>query len=233
MTDQSSLAAPVSIAATATVGENCTIGCPREARVQAKRASGNAGPASPVTIGARCLVFNQVVIYEGVQVGDNCVIEDQVRIGYDTQIGSGTRLVYGAYICDRVRIGVNARVAGFLCDGTVIGDRSTVMGELVHEYTRPHEGWWETDEEPPVIEADTVVGYGARVVGGVRIGPCSYVAAGAVVTKDVPPLHVVMGTNVQIPAADWPGRRLQDLLDHWRTLEAGRQAPPSSPVNEC
>lgn len=68
-------------------------------------------------------------------------------------------------------IGADARVAGFVCDGTTIGDRSTVMGDLVHEYSRPHMGWWDTDEDPPVIEDDTVVGYGARVVGGVRVGP--------------------------------------------------------------
>lgn len=225
-------AATVTVASTTVVGENCTLGCVREERLQAFRASGTAVPASPVQIGERCLLFNQVVVYEGVRIGDDCVIEDQVRIGYDSLVGPRTRLVYGAYICDRVRIGADARVAGFVCDGTVIGDRSTVMGELVHEYTRPHEDWWETDEDPPIIESDTVVGYGARVVGGVRIGPCSYVAAGAVVTKDVPPLHVVVGTNEQIQAAHWPGRRLRGLLDHWRTTQEGRSDQSRSPVDE-
>lgn len=218
--------APVTIAPGAVVGANCTLGCASERRLLEYRDSGERGSPPPVTIGEGCLIFNQVVVYEGTSIGEECVVEDRVRIGYDTRVGPRSRLVYGAYICDRVRIGADARVAGFVCDGAVIGDRSTVMGDLVHEYTRPHEDWWDVDEVPPVIEADTVVGYGARVVGGIRIGPCSYVVAGAVVTKDVPPLHVVTGTNQLIPAAEWPGQRLQGLLDHWRSLDR------TSPVDE-
>ncbi|MET8764876.1 hypothetical protein [Lentzea sp. NPDC004782] len=61
-----------------------------------------------------------------------------------------------------------------------------------------------------------MVGFGARVVGGVRIGPRSYVAAGAVVTKDVPAEHVVTGVNLQTPAECWSGERLQGLIEHWR-----------------
>lgn len=217
------LYAPVHLAASSIIGERCTLGYPKEERLRAEQQRPGLVPAGePVMVGERCLVFNQVVLYEGVAVGEDCVIEDLVRVGYNSQVGSRTRLMYGAYLCDRVVIGADARVAGFVCDGTRVGDRSTVMGELVHEYTHPHRGWWEVDEEAPVIEADSVVGYGARVVGGVRVGRRSYVAAGAVVTKPVPPEHVVTGINVQTPAAQWPGERLQDLIRYWRTSPSGR-----------
>jgi acetyltransferase-like isoleucine patch superfamily enzyme len=217
-----SLYASVHIDASTVVGEHCVFGYPKEERLRAERRKpGSALAGEPVMVGADCLVANQVVIYEGVQIGAGCVIEDRVRIGYDTTIGERTRVVYGAYVCDRVTIGADACVAGFICDGTTIGDRSTVMGELVHEYAHPHEGWWEVDEAPPVIETDSVVGYGARVVGGVRIGPRSYVAAGAVVTKDVPPEHVVTGVNRHTPATQWPGRRLQGLIRHWQSMSCG------------
>jgi acetyltransferase-like isoleucine patch superfamily enzyme len=184
---------------------------------------GSALIGEPVTVGPNCLIANHVIDYEGAHIDDDCLIEDRVRIGYNSRFGARTRIVYGAYLCDRVTIGVDACVAGFVCDGTTIGDRSTVMGELVHEYTRPHKGWWDVDEEPPVIEVDCVVGYGARVVGGVRIGPRSYVAAGAVVTKDVPPEHIVTGVNVQTPAEKWRGCRLQSLIRHWRSLPKTRR----------
>lgn len=202
------------------VGEQCVLGYPKEARLRAEQTDpGSHRHGEPVFVGERCLLFNQVVIYEGVRVGDACVVEDRVRVGYSCRIGSRTRLLYGAYLCDRVTVGEDARVAGFVCDGSVVGDRSTVMGQLVHEYARPHEGWWEVDEPAPVIEADTVVGYGAVVVGGVRVGPHAYVAAGAVVTKDVAPEHVVTGINGQTPADAWPGWRLQALIRNWRGLE--------------
>ncbi|MGH8903510.1 MAG: acyltransferase [Egibacteraceae bacterium] len=198
------------------MGEHCTLGYPKEARLRAEQERpGSAAPGEPVAIGERCIIFNLVVIYEGVRVGKGCVIEDRVRIGYDSRIGAGSRLVYGAYLCDRVTIGCDTRIAGFVCDGTVIGDRSTVMGQLVHEHSRPHEDWWLVDEAAPVIESDTVVGYGACVVGGIRIGPRSYVASGAVVTKDVPTEHIVTGINQHTPAAAWRGKRLQDLIAYW------------------
>ncbi|SHF64071.1 DapH/DapD/GlmU-related protein [Streptoalloteichus hindustanus] len=217
------LYAPVSLGSGSVVGEHCVLGCPQEARLRAEQQNpGSSLTGEQVTVGPKCLLAHHVVVYEGVRIGAECVIEDRVRIGYNSVIGDRTRIVYGAYLCDRVTIGVDATVAGFICDGTTIGDRSTVMGELVHEYTRPHEGWWDVDEEPPVIEADSVVGYGARVVGGVHIGPRSYVAAGAVVTKDVPPECVVTGVNVQTPAGQWKGRRLQNLIEHWQSLSQAR-----------
>lgn len=218
------LYAPTDIDASTILGRHCVIGYPKEERLRAEqRKRGSAAAGKLVTVGADCLIGNHAIIHEGVDVHDGCVIEDQVRIGYDSTIGTRTRIVYSAYICDRVTIGADATVAGFICDGTTIGDRSTVMGELVHEYTQPHEGWWDVDEDPPVIEADSVVGYGAHVVGGVHIGPHSYVAAGAVVTKDVPPEHIVTGVNIQTPADRWTGRRLQGLIRHW-------QSKPSTPT---
>lgn len=43
-----------------------------------------AHEAAEVVTGERCLLFNQVVIYEGSWLRDGCVVEDRVRIGYDT-----------------------------------------------------------------------------------------------------------------------------------------------------
>jgi acetyltransferase-like isoleucine patch superfamily enzyme len=220
---QPSARAPVNIAASAVFGEGCTFGYPKEARLT----GGHPGEAcAPVVIGERCLIFNQVIVYEGVRIGDDCVLEDRVRLGYDVRVGDRSRLVYGGYICDRVSIGSDTRVGGFVCDGVIIGDRSTVMGQLVHEYTRPHEPWWEVDEAPPVIGEDTVVAYGALVVGGIRIGPRSYVAAGAVITKDVPPEHVATGTNILTPMDQWSGERLQGLI---RSLQQPRPAGGTNP----
>ncbi|MFI7190174.1 acyltransferase [Nocardia nova] len=196
------------------IGEHCVLGYPKEARLHEAR-RGQRSPGAPVVLGDRSLLFNQVIVQEGTVLGTDCVVEDRARIGYGCVIGDRTRIVHGAYICDRVTIGADACVAGFVCDATVIGDRATVMGELVHEYTSPHLGWWGVDEEPPVVEPDSVVGFGARVVGGVRIGSRSYVAAGAVVTKNVPSEHVVTGVNVHTPVGEWPGKRLRSLIEHW------------------
>ncbi len=49
------------------------------------------------------------------------------------------------------------------------------------------------DDEDVVIEDDVWIGAGAIVLKGVRIGTGSIVAAGSVVTKDIPAYHIYMG----------------------------------------
>ncbi|MGE5141824.1 MAG: acyltransferase [Acidobacteriota bacterium] len=61
---------------------------------------------------------------------------------------------------------------------------------------------------PVVIEADVWLGAGVVVLPGVRIGRGAIVGANSVVTRDVPPLHVVAGqpartVRVLTPPPDW------------------------------
>lgn len=114
--------------------------------------------APGVVIGDGCLVFNHAVIYEGSQLGDYCVVEDRVRVGYDTRIGRGVRLVYGAWVCDRVRIGDGARVAGFICDGTMFraGYRSPVGVPVSENRYEPVPELPDADFDLSVVVADSV-----------------------------------------------------------------------------
>jgi acetyltransferase-like isoleucine patch superfamily enzyme len=207
----------VSIHGSAFVGVHCVLGAPKERTIRRHVAARTPVQdlVSPVTIEAECIIGNHVVILEGSTVAARTVVEDHTRIGYDCRIGSDSRIIYGAYVCDRVSIGENARVAGFVCDSARIGAGSTVMGSLVHEYSSPHLEWWAADEEAPIIDPEAVVGYHATVVGNVRVGRRCYVAAGAIVTRDVPDGHVVRAINEQIPLREWHGSRLGGLIDHW------------------
>jgi acetyltransferase-like isoleucine patch superfamily enzyme len=58
--------------------------------------------------------------------------------------------------------------------------------------------------EPIVIERNVWIAVGATIIGGVTIGESSVVAAGSVVTKDVPPNTLVGGNPARIirPIAD-------------------------------
>lgn len=58
--------------------------------------------------------------------------------------------------------------------------------------------------KPTVIEADAWIGCGSVLMAGVRIGRGAIVAAGAVVTKDVPPYEIVGGV---------PARKISDRFD--------------------
>lgn len=95
----------------------------------------------PTVIGTNCKIDSHVVIHEGTLLENNIIIDDFCRIGYDCVIGEETRIVYGAFVCDRVKIDSNSAVAGFICDGVVIEDHCTVMGQLVHKYNNPQLQW--------------------------------------------------------------------------------------------
>ena len=147
----------------------------------------------PVTFGDRCVVCNHVVIYEGTLFGNDCFVDDYVRVGSNVKIGNGTMLLYGAKLYEDVTIGDDCRIAGFLPHGAVIGKNVTMMGTITHKYRRPLD--WTRDEPSPIIENNVVVGLGATVVGGIRIQENSYIAAGAIVTKNVPKNTIVLNSN--------------------------------------
>jgi len=71
-----------------------------------------------------------------------------------------------------------------------------------------------------VLEADSWVGFGAILMAGVRIGRGAVVAAGAVITKDVPPYEIHAG----VPGRKI-GQRFPDPADRARHEEMLRQPP--------
>lgn len=86
------LRAPVQVDGSSVVGEQCVFGYPKEARLRAEQdAPGSHSAGNPVVVGPHCLLANQVVLYEGAQIGTGCVIEDRVRIGYNCIIGDRTQ----------------------------------------------------------------------------------------------------------------------------------------------
>lgn len=114
------------------------------------------------------VVLRGAVIGPNVSIGSHCEIGRNARIGRDSRIGSGTFIPPHAVIGERVFIGPHV----MMCD-----DRHPRVHPPGHPPYFP---------EPPVIANDAVIGAGAVLLPGVRIGKMARVAAGALVTKDVP-----------------------------------------------
>lgn len=49
-----------------------------------------------------------------------------------------------------------------------------------------------------IVEDDVWIGIGVVILPGVKIGKCSIVGAGSIVTKDVPPYSVVVGNPARV-----------------------------------
>jgi acetyltransferase-like isoleucine patch superfamily enzyme len=148
-----------------------------------------------VHVDADVVIGPHVVIDDGTRIGPRVFVGAGVRIGHDTVIQADAEIYYQAQVFDRVRIGAAATIGGFVCNDAVVGERATVFGKIVHRFVDATLG---TPEVAPIIEADAFVGMDAIVIGGISIGATAYVAAGAVVTTNVPAGRLVRGN----PARD-------------------------------
>lgn len=151
-------------------------------------------------IGQSTVIKPFSLIFKGAKIGKNVEIYEYSRIGSRTMIGDGTKIVYGAKIYDDVIIGKRCIIAGLCCNGSKIDDETTMMGHLIHKYPTHAIDVWDDEEiedtPSPIIEENVIVGYNSVIIGGVTIGKNSYIAAGTIITSDVPPNTKVITSRV-------------------------------------
>ena len=131
------------------------------------------------------------------------------EIGDDTLIGTFVEIQKGARVGKRCKIQSHT----FICEGVTIEDEVMVshgvmfINDLMPRATnrdgslKGSEDWTCTQTR---VCRRAAIGSNATILAGVTIGEESLVAAGAVVTKDVPPRTLVAGTPARIV------RRLDD-----------------------
>jgi len=134
-----------------------------------------------VTIGKRFQTGHNVLVREETSIGDNVLLGTNTVVEGYTEIGSGTKvqsLVFiptDTVIEDAVFIGPNAVLAN---DKYPVRKREKLMG--------------------PRLRKGASVGANATVLPGVEVGEGAFVAAGAVVTKDVPPWKLAIGAPAEV-----------------------------------
>jgi acetyltransferase-like isoleucine patch superfamily enzyme len=168
---------------------------------------GRREPRSPVDVGNGVYIGDFVVVGSGVIVGDGTIVDDYCKIEPDVRIGRRNLLIYSALVCCDVVIGDDNVIGGFIGERTSIGNNNRLFGKVVHRQDDPSRPWdtAESAEGAPSIGNNCFIGFGAVVIGHVVLSDQSYVAAGAIVTKDVPSRHVVIGCNKKIPIDKWKG----------------------------
>lgn len=121
-----------------------------------------------------------------------------VNVERGALINGGSEIEIG----DNSGIGLNAYIAGPLVIGrdVVMGPGCTIIG-MNHDTARIDVPMIQQGYDPkvaPVIEDDVWIGANVTILPGKRIGTGSIVAAGAVVTRDVPPFTVVGGNPARV-----------------------------------
>lgn len=162
-------------------------------------------PEGHTRLGARSQIGAQVIIGAGSCLGEECIVEDGCILECEVVAGKGSHFLYRAYVCNEAEIGANCIIGGFVCERAEIAEDARVFGELVHKQVDPTAGWDDLAEESPTVEHGAFVGFGATVIGGVRIGRGAYVCAGAVVTRNVPDRHIAFGVNKTRHYSEWKG----------------------------
>ncbi|WP_460917866.1 acyltransferase [Salinarchaeum chitinilyticum] len=153
----------------------------------------------PPRIGANATIRGGTVIYPDVVVGENfstghhAVVRESTRIGDDVLVGTNVVIDGHARIGDGASLQTNAYVP----TQSVLGDRVFLgPGATLTNDATPVRSEDERLEGPQLCD-DVTIGANATILPGVEVGEGAFVAAGAVVTRDVPARTLAIGTPAE------------------------------------
>jgi UDP-2-acetamido-3-amino-2,3-dideoxy-glucuronate N-acetyltransferase len=133
----------------------------------------------PAHVGAGTRIWHFSHVMAGARVGANCVLGQNVFVGAGAIIGDGCRIQNNVSIYAGVTLEADVFVGPSAVFTNVRTPRAAVDRRAELESTLVRQG--------------ATIGANATVVCGVTIGECAFVAAGAVVTRDVASHAVASG----------------------------------------
>ena len=173
-------------------------------------------PVEPLVVEAGASIGAGAVVNAGARLGEGVIVGDQAYVRERAIVGTGSLVGRGATVdCDvvvgaRVKLQTNVYLTAFSTveDDVFVGPCAvTTNDDTMARMARGGEGL-----QGVALRRACRVGGGAVLTPGVEVGEEAFVAAGAVVTADVPARAVVMGVPARVV------RRVPDdqLLERWR-----------------
>lgn len=131
-----------------------------------------------------------------ITIGDNVIINNNTSL-FINPIGSNAQLIIG----NGVQLGKYTDIG---CSNKIIIENDVITAPYVHITDRDHSYddihtpiMYQTanSKGPVIIKEGVWIGFGVQIMSGVTIGKQSVVAAGSIVTKDIPDYSVAAGQS--------------------------------------
>lgn len=152
--------------------------------------------ADTAIIGAGSKIWMNAQVRERAVIGSNCIVSKDVYIDQDVAIGDGCKIQNGANLYKGLTVGSDV----------FIGPNVTFTNDKI---PRAFNTDWVIT--PTKIEDGASIGAAAVIVCGITVGAYAMVAAGSVVTRDVPSYTLVMGNPARVVSQiDKAGNRIKD-----------------------
>lgn len=152
------------------------------------------------SIGAGTRVWINVQIRENARIGEGCVLSKDVYVDHAVRIGDRSKIQNSVSVYHGVTIG----------DDVFVGPNVAFTNDRVPRAFNPD--WRIT---PTQVGNGASLGANATIICGITIGEYAMVAAGSVVTRDVPPYTLVMGNPARVAGKiDKMGNRISEEGDH-------------------
>jgi acetyltransferase-like isoleucine patch superfamily enzyme len=143
------------------------------------------------SVGAGAVVCAGAVVRAGAIVGDHSLVREGVVVAERCVLGHGAAVGWGIVLGTGVRVGNNAVISPttIVEDDVFIGPNVVIADDNMMD----HEPDGRTPLSGAILRRGCRIGSSATLLPGVEVGAGAVVAAGAVVTRDVPAGTLVVG----------------------------------------
>ena len=145
-------------------------------------------------------VWNYAQVRENAHLGKNVIVGKDAYVGSGVHVGENSKIQNGALVYEPAKLHNGV----FIGPGVILTNDHYPRAINSDGTQKSASDWQPVGVE---IEEGASIGAGAICVAPVKIGRWAVVAAGAVVTKDVPPFSLVAGVPARIIAqVDYNGK---------------------------
>lgn len=160
----------------------------------------------PLEVGNNCNIGTSAIIFAGTKLASNVTIGDMAFVREGCEIGEYSMLGKGVTIENQTTIGHHTKIQAdaYITGYTIIEDYVFIAPMV----TTTNDNFMGRTEERfkflkgPHIKRGARIGGNSIILPGIIIGEEAFVAAGSIVTRDVPPAKLVIGV---------PAREVRDV----------------------